>query len=81
MDLDESIELMISIINEYFDKQLFDIYNSTILMRDKYISYNQFKKDCRGLNITTNNRISKMSSNEIQKKNDGILAMFKKGGE
>lgn len=80
MYLDDSVEIIISVINQYFEEQLFDIYNSTMLLRDKYVSYQQFKEDCRGLNITTNKTTNK-SSNEIYKENEDILAMFNKGGE
>lgn len=67
-------------MNQYFDEQLFDIYNSTISVRDKFISYEQFKKDCRGLNIAKN-KTSNKSSKEIVKENEDILAMFKKDGD
>lgn len=80
MDLDDSLELIKSVMNQYFDEQLFDIYNSTISVRDKFISYEQFKKDCRGLNIAKN-KTSNKSSKEIVKENEDILAMFKKDGD
>lgn len=78
-DLDESLELIISVVNQYFDEQLFDIYNTTLIKREEFISYEQFKKDCRGLDIAT--KTSNKSSKEILKENEDILAMFKKEGD
>lgn len=86
MDLNESIYIISSTINEYYDDRLYQLYLSTNSLRENFITFDKFKKDCRGSEHHQNNAIKKLSKKEkedIENKNNKIISMFakKKSGD
>lgn len=75
MDLDESIEIIISVLDKYFDDRLFDMYSKLILFSEENISFEEYKENCKMAGITSQ---SYKSSEEIKKQNEDILNRFLK---
>ena len=73
MPLDESIDIIISVLGKFFDDRLYDMYSKLIVFSEDNISFEEYKEKCKMANITSQ---SFKSSEEIKKENENILARF-----
>lgn len=75
MELEESLELILNVIANYYEERDYLLYVNSLIFYEKIPSYNEFRKQFKST-LSQSTKLTKHDKEERRKENSKILKSF-----